>query len=250
MNDEVNRLRDIVDRSRRLVFFGGAGVSTACGIPDFRSETGLYSGTYAGRSPEEILSTGYFALNTESFYDFYRNHMIYPDARPGAIHRWLYELERHDKLRAIVTQNIDGLHKRAGNRRVYELHGSIYENYCIDCEAPYSLDKILGTEGIPRCDRCGGIIKPWVVLYGEAPDKYTCIGACREISGADTMIIAGTSLSVEPAASFIEYFAGRELVVINKEPTPADDRATLVIRGDIEEIAQAGIVIYRHNISK
>ena len=135
-----------------------------------------------------------------------------------------------------VTQNIDGLHKKAGNKRVYELHGSIYENYCVQCETEYPLDKIMETDGVPRCDKCGGIIKPWVVLYGEAPDKYTMIGACREISGADLMIVAGTSLSVEPAASLIGYFSGRDLVVINKEATPADEKASLVIRDDVESV--------------
>ena len=242
-------LEDIIRRSRRIVFFGGAGVSTASGIPDFRSADGLYSigrdevngsdGERRGPSPEEILSATYFALHTKEFYDFYRAHMVYPDAEPNACHRYLYELEKQDKLRAIVTQNIDGLHKKAGNKRVYELHGSIYENYCVHCEAEYPLEKIMESGGVPRCDKCGGIIKPWVVLYGEAPDKYTMIGACREISGADLMIVAGTSLSVEPAASLIGYFSGKDLVVINKEATPADEKATLVIRDDVASVFEA-----------
>ncbi|MBQ3370601.1 MAG: NAD-dependent protein deacylase [Mogibacterium sp.] len=232
----VEKLKEIIERSRRIVFFGGAGVSTASGIPDFRSEDGLYSEKYKGISPEEILSATYFLLHTTEFYDFYRRHMIYPDAKPNAVHRYLYMLEKRDKLRGIVTQNIDGLHREAGNKRVYELHGSVRENYCVDCEAEYPLEKILQSEGVPRCDRCGGIIKPWVVLYGEIPDKYTMIGAQREISGADTMIVAGTSLSVEPAASLIDDFGGRNLVVINKSPTPADERATLLIREDVEEV--------------
>jgi len=162
--------------------------------------------------------------------------MLYPDARPAAVHRYLYRLEQEDKLRGIVTQNIDGLHKMAGNKRVYELHGSVHENYCVDCEASYPLEKILESEGVPRCDRCGGIIKPWVVLYGEIPDKYTMIGATREITGADTLIVAGTSLAVEPAASLIDNFSGRHLIVINKEATPADERAELVIREDIDKV--------------
>jgi len=232
----IEKLKEIIRKSRRIVFFGGAGVSTASGIPDFRSEDGLYSERIGGVSPETILSAAYFMLHTEEFYDFYRSHMIYPDARPNAVHRYLYELEKQDKLRGIVTQNIDGLHKEAGNKRVYELHGSIRENYCVDCEAEYPLEKILQSNGVPRCDRCGGIIKPWVVLYGEIPDKYTMIGACREISGADTLIVAGTSLSVEPAASLIDEFNGKNLVVINKETTPADERATLLIRADVEEV--------------
>lgn len=211
-------------------------MSTASGIPDFRSEKGLYSADLSGVSPEDILSAAYFMLHTAEFYDFYRKYMIHPDAKPNAVHRYLYDLEKRDKLRGIVTQNIDGLHREAGNKRVYELHGNVHENYCVDCEASYPLVKILQSEGVPRCDKCGGIIKPWVVLYGEMPDKYTMIGACREISGADTMIVAGTSLSVEPAASLINDFSGKNLVIINKEPTPADERAALVIRADVEEV--------------
>ena len=239
MTENVRKLKEIIGRSRRVVFFGGAGVSTASGIPDFRSEEGLYSEKFKGRSPEDILSAAYFMLHTEEFYDFYRRYMIYPGARPNSAHRYLYKLEKQDKLRGIVTQNIDGLHKEAGNKRVYELHGNVHENYCVDCEAEYPLEKILQSEGVPRCDRCGGVIKPWVVLYGEIPDKYTMIGACREISGADTLIVAGTSLAVEPAASLINEFSGRNLVVINKEPTPADERATLLIREDLEAVFKA-----------
>ena len=236
--EAIKKLKNIVDGSKRIVFFGGAGVSTASGIPDFRSDEGLCSREFDGRSPEEILSATYFALYSEKFYDFYRRFMLHPDAKPNIVHRWLYMLEREDRLRGIVTQNIDGLHKAAGNKRVYELHGSVHENYCVDCESMYPIEKILKSEGVPRCDKCGGIIKPWVVLYGEALDKYTCIGACREISGADTMIVAGTSLEVEPAASFLEYFEGRNLVVINNEPTSADERADLVIRGKVEEVIE------------
>ena len=236
MTESVEKLKEIIRRSRRIVFFGGAGVSTASGIPDFRSEDGLYSERYQGLSPETILSASYFMLHAEEFYDYYRKHMIYPDARPNAVHRYLYELEKRDKLRGIITQNIDGLHKEAGNKRVYELHGSVRENYCVDCETEYPVEKILQSKGVPRCDKCGGIIKPWVVLYGEMPDKYTMIGACREISGADTLIVAGTSLSVEPAASLINEFSGKNLIVINKEPTPADEKATLLIRADVDEV--------------
>jgi len=236
MNESVKKLKEIIDRSRRIVFFGGAGVSTASGIPDFRSDDGLYAERFRGISPETILSASYFMLHTAEFYEFYRRYMIYPDARPNAVHRYLYELEKKDKLRGIVTQNIDGLHKEAGNKRVYELHGSVRENYCADCEKEYPLEKIIQSDGVPRCNKCGGVIKPWVVLYGEIPDKYTMIGACREISGADTMIVAGTSLSVEPAASLINEFSGKNLVVINKAPTPADERATLLIRADVDEV--------------
>ena len=234
--DKIRELQNIIDRSRRIVFYGGAGVSTASGIPDFRSADGLYSSVRSSVPAEEILSATYFALHTAEFYDFYRKYMVHPDAQPNAAHRYLYELEKVDRLRGIVTQNIDGLHKKAGNKRVYELHGNIYENYCVHCETEYPLEKIIRSEGIPRCDVCGGIIKPWVVLYGEALDKYTCIGAQREISGADTMIVAGTSLTVEPAASFISDFSGKHLIIINKEETPADSRADLLIRDDVARV--------------
>ena len=226
-------LKAILQKSRRIVFFGGAGVSTASGIPDFRSRDGLYARSLGDLTPEMILSKSFFYLHPEAFFDFYRAWMVHPEARPNAAHRFLYRLEARDRLRGIVTQNIDGLHKAAGNRRVYEIHGTIHENYCLDCNAFYPLDKIMRSPGIPRCDRCGGVVKPSVVLYGEPLDKYVCIGANREISQADTLIVAGTSLSVEPAASFLTSFSGRNLIVINREPTPADSRASLVIRGDV-----------------
>ena len=229
-------LQQIIDRSRRIVFFGGAGVSTASGIPDFRSEGGLYRRRFGDLTPEMILSQSFFYLNPEAFFDFYRSYMLHPDARPNAAHEALFRLEKADILRGIVTQNIDGLHKLAGNRRVYEIHGSVHENYCMDCNAFYPMEKVLHSEGIPRCEHCGGVIKPWVVLYGEAPDKYSCMGACREISNCDTLIVAGTSLSVEPVASFLTYFHGKNLVVINREPTPADEKATLVIHDDVARV--------------
>ncbi|MBQ4435205.1 MAG: NAD-dependent protein deacylase [Clostridia bacterium] len=231
----IDRLREIIERSRRIVFFGGAGVSTASGIPDFRSEDGIFAGDTDGLPPEMILSKTFFYLQPEAFFRFYRRHMLYPDAKPNAAHRYLYELEKRDKLRGIVTQNIDGLHKAAGNIRVYELHGNVHENYCMECNAAYPMEAVLHAEGIPRCE-CGGVIKPQVVLYGEPLEKYVCIGARREITNADTLIVAGTSLAVEPAASFIEDFSGKNLVVINRSPTPADERATLLIRGDVAEV--------------
>ena len=235
MMESVNLLRDIISCSRRIVFFGGAGVSTASGIPDFRSPSGLFSGNEAGLSPEWILSKTFFYLEPEKFFAFYRKHMLYPDAKPNSAHLYLAALERQDKLRGIVTQNVDGLHKQAGNIRVYELHGNVHENHCMECNASWPMEKILFSEGIPRCD-CGGVIRPDIVLYGEPLEKYVCIGARREIANADTLIVAGTSLAVEPAASFTEDFRGRNLVVINREPTPADVRATLVIRGDVSAV--------------
>ena len=233
---EMKAFQEIVDRSRRIVFFGGAGVSTASGIPDFRSETGLYAGEEEGLSPEMILSKSFFFLQPERFFAYYRKNMLYPQARPNAAHRKLLELEQQDKLRGIVTQNIDGLHKAAGNIRVYEIHGNVHENYCMDCNASYPMETILEAEGIPRCSDCGGVIKPSVVLYGEALPKYVCIGAIREITNADTLIVAGTSLAVEPAASFLSFFRGRNLVVINRDPIAVEERAVLVIRGDVAEV--------------
>jgi len=237
-SDAIRMLSEIIDRSRRIVFFGGAGVSTASGIPDFRSAEGLYASSEDDLPPEMILSRSFFYLQPEKFFDFYRKHLLFPEARPNAAHVYLYELEKKDKLRGIVTQNIDGLHRAAGNIRVYELHGNVHENYCMDCNAAWPMEKILHSEGIPRCD-CGGVIKPNVVLYGEPLEKYVCIGARREITNADTLIVAGTSLAVEPASSFIDDFRGKHLIVINQEPTPADERADLLLRENVAEVFQA-----------
>lgn len=234
----MRELQSIIDRAKRLVFFGGAGVSTASGIPDFRGDGGLYRQRFGGLTPEMLLSQSFFYLHPDVFFAFYRQYMLHPDARPNAAHRKLCELERAGKLTGLVTQNIDGLHRAAGNRLVYEIHGTVHENACIDCGRPYSLSWLLGTQGVPRCEDCGGVVKPSVVLYGEAPDHYAMTGACREISRCDTLIVAGTSLSVEPAASCLEYFRGRALVVINREKTPADARASLVVRGDVAEVME------------
>ncbi len=233
--DGCEALRRIIRRSKRIVFFGGAGVSTASGIPDFRSPSGLNAPGEDGLTAETALSRSFLYLQPEAFFDWYRRHMLYPDAEPNAAHRYLARLERMDLLRGIVTQNVDGLHRRAGNRRVYELHGSVLGNRCMECGAEWPMSKILESRGIPRCD-CGGVIRPGIVLYGEPPETFVMIGARREIASADTMIIAGTSLSVEPAASLTEGFRGRDLVVINLEPTPADGRASLVIRGDVSAV--------------
>ena len=233
---EIRALQEIIDRSRRIVFFGWAGVSTASGIPDFRSAEGLYAEEEDGLSPEMILSKSFFYLQPERFFDYYRRHLLYPEAKPNAAHRKLFELEQADKLRGIVTQNVDGLHKAAGNIRVYELHGNVHENYCMECNAAYPMESILNSEGIPRCRECGGVIRPNVTLYGEPLEKYVCIGAIREITNADTLIVAGTSLAVEPAASFISHFRGKNLVILNRTPIPAEEQATLVIHGDAAEI--------------
>ena len=188
-----------------------------------------------------MLSQSFFYLHPDRFYAFYREHMLHPQAKPNAAHRKLYVLERAGKLAGLITQNIDGLHRQAGNRYVYELHGSVHENRCIECGRLYDLDYILHTEGVPRCRDCGGVIKPYVVLYGEGLDPYVTTGACRDISRCDLLLVAGTSLTVEPAASMLSYFRGgsRKMVVTNRESTQADGRADLVLRGDIEEIMDA-----------
>ena len=230
----MKTLQEIIDKGKRIVFFGGAGVSTESGIPDFRSVDGLYNQKYA-YPPETILSDTFFYTHTEEFFDFYRDKMLFPNAEPNAAHKKLFELEQAGKLRGIVTQNIDGLHRKAGNKLVYELHGTVYQNTCLECGKKYGLDFILNSTGIPRC-ACGGVVKPDVVLYGESLDKYTIMGACREISQADVLIVAGTSLTVQPAASFLDYFNGRDLVVINRDETSADHRASLVLHERVGEV--------------
>ena len=231
-----DELKRILDASRRIVFFGGAGVSAASGIPDFRSDSGLYARDFEGLDPEMILSVSFFYLDPETFFRFYRQMLLHPEAKPNSCHRYLYTLEKEDRLRGIVTQNVDGLHQAAGNIRVYELHGSVHENVCMDCGERYDMMWMLHSAGIPRCERCGGVVKPGIVLYGESLNPYTCMGADREISQCDTLLIAGTSLQVEPAASFLRSFRGSHLLVINRDATPADDMAELVLREDLEQV--------------
>ena len=235
MTAQFETLRSFITHSKRIVFFGGAGVSTGSGIPDFRSAAGLYRNEFEGLSPEIILSKDFFYLQPEKFFSFYRQHMLFPDAKPNAVHRYLYALELQDKLRGIVTQNIDGLHRAAGNIRVYELHGNIHENECMGCGEHYPMEAVLRSSGIPRCS-CGGVIRPNIVLYGEPLPKYVVIGARREIANADTLIVAGTSLAVEPAAGFIDDFRGKNLIVINRDETKADKQATLVIRDPLTDV--------------
>ncbi|MBQ3761126.1 MAG: NAD-dependent protein deacylase [Clostridia bacterium] len=230
----MKTLQEIVSASKRIVFFGGAGVSTESGIPDFRSVDGLYNQTYA-YPPETILSRTFFELHPKEFFRFYRDKMLALDAKPNKAHLKLAEMEKKGVLSAVVTQNIDGLHQKAGSRNVFELHGSVHRNYCMDCGKFYPPEYILNSSGIPRCE-CGGVIKPDVVLYEEGLDNATVNGALREISSADTMIVAGTSLSVYPAAGFLDYFRGKELVLINRDPTPADHKATLVIHDKVGKV--------------
>ncbi len=234
MTDPIETLQKWVDQSRSIVFFGGAGVSTESGIPDFRSVDGLYHQKYAW-PPEQILSRTFFDDNPREFFRFYREKMLCPDAKPNAAHRKLAELEAAGKLTSVVTQNIDGLHQAAGSKRVWELHGSVHRNYCMNCRKFYPMEDILHSEGVPRCT-CGGIIKPDVVLYEEGLDSEVLNGALRDIRRADMLIIGGTSLAVYPAASLVNYYRGHRLVLINKSPTPYDSHADLLIAGPIGEI--------------
>lgn len=228
-------LQEIIDDSERIVFFGGAGVSTESGIPDFRSQDGLYNQKYK-YPPETIISRSFYERNYEEFFRFYRDKMIFPDAKPNAAHLKLAELERAGKLSAVITQNIDGLHQAAGSKNVIELHGSIHRNYCFECAEPYPLDYIINYDGTPYCDKCGGRIKPDVVLYEESLNGDDINRAVNEMASADTLIIGGTSLVVYPAAGFVNYFTGRHLVVINKSPTNADKNAELVISDSIGKV--------------
>ncbi len=230
--EAASELAERFGRARRAVFFGGAGVSTASGIPDFRSADGLYHQHFK-YPPEEMLGHGFFMAHTEEFYQFYRERMICLTARPNRAHEKLAELEREGHLAAVVTQNIDGLHQAAGSREVYELHGSVHRNICQKCGATYSAEWVLGTEGVPRCERCGGLVKPDVVLYGEQLDEHVLLASVQAISRADLLVIGGTSLVVYPAAGLVDYFQGSDLVIVNRDPTPADGGADLVCACDI-----------------
>lgn len=228
-------LQEIIDASNDIVFFGGAGVSTESGIPDFRSVDGLYNQKY-DYPPEEILSHTFFVNNTAEFYKFYRDKMLCPNAKPNAAHFKLAELEKAGKLKAVITQNIDGLHQAAGSKNVYELHGSTLRNYCTGCGKSFPFEYILNSDGIPLCDECSSVIKPDVVLYEEALDSDTIKGAVNAIANADCLIVAGTSLTVYPAAGFIRYFNGKHFVLINMAETPMDNSADLVIHGKVGEV--------------
>lgn len=228
----ISEFREIVDKYNNIVFFGGAGVSTESGIPDFRSVDGLYNQQY-DYPPETILSHTFYRRNPEEFYRFYRNKMLFTDAKPNAAHLKLAALERKGKVRAVITQNIDGLHQAAGSKVVLELHGSVLRNYCENCGEFYDINYILASHGVPRCEKCGGPIKPDVVLYEEGLDQKTINDAVRYIREAEVLIIGGTSLAVYPAAGLIDYFQGEKLVVINKASTPRDSYADLLIQAPI-----------------
>lgn len=242
MNTEIEKLTQILRNSNNIVFFGGAGVSTESNIPDFRSANGLFNARLnMTLSPEQLVSHTYFIRFPEEFFNFYKAKLIYPEAKPNGAHIALANLEEMGKLKAIITQNIDGLHQAAGSKNVFELHGSIHRNYCIKCNDSYDMDFILNSKGIPTCPKCSGTVRPDVVLYEEGLDESVLKGAIDAISKADTLIIGGTSLVVYPAANLINYFKGKNLVLINKSSTSADSRADLVIHDSIGKVLSEAV---------
>ena len=241
MDEGVLHLRELIEKSHRIVFFGGAGVSTESGIPDFRSAHGIYAGAQ-GKSYEEMLSHGYFMRHTEAFWRFYKNVMLYPDALPNDAHRVLAMLEHEGKLKAVITQNIDGLHQLSGSRNVLELHGTVHRNFCMRCGAEYGLSEVLSQEDVPVCGSCAGMLKPDVVLYGEQLDTDVLEEAIRQIEMCDLLIVGGTSLMVHPAAGLINYRRrGVPLVLMNRDQTPYDDRADLILRGNIAQVLKEAV---------
>ncbi|WPC41968.1 NAD-dependent protein deacylase [Clostridium sp. JS66] len=242
MNTEIEKLTQILKNSNDIVFFGGAGVSTASGIPDFRSSNGLWNEKLKiNFTPEQLVSHTFFMRYPEEFFKFYKDKLIYPNAKPNGCHIALAKLEEMGKLKAVVTQNIDGLHQAAGSKVVYELHGSVLRNYCMKCNAFYDEKFILESKGVPTCPKCGGKVKPDVVLYEEGLDNSIITGAVKAISEADTLIIGGTSLVVYPAAGLIDYFRGKNLVLINKSTTSADNKADLIINDDIAKVLSEAV---------
>ena len=234
MNEKIEKFKTLVNESNNIVFFGGAGVSTESGIPDFRSKDGLYNQKYK-YPPEEILSHTFFMNNTEEFFKFYKEKMNSLKYEPNVTHIKLAELEKEGKLKAVVTQNIDGLHQKAGSKNVYELHGSVLRNYCMKCHKFYDAEYVFNSSGVPKCS-CGGIIKPDVVLYEETLDEETLEKSVYAIANADLLIVAGTSLTVYPASGLINYFRGKNLVLINRDTTPFDNRADLVINESLGKV--------------
>lgn len=244
-NETISKIEDlahILHYSDNIVFFGGAGVSTASNIPDFRSAKGLYSMTLKKNfTPEELVSHTFFARYPEDFFEFYKEHLVYPDAEPNECHNALAKLEDMGKLKAVITQNIDGLHQVAGSKKVYELHGSVHRNYCVSCGEFYDSKYVREYDGVPKCAKCEAVVKPDVVLYEEALDDNVVSGAVSAIMKADTLIVGGTSLIVYPAAGLIRYFQGKKLVLINKSATSADREADLVIRDDIARVMREAV---------
>ncbi|MCD8037027.1 MAG: NAD-dependent protein deacylase [Clostridiales bacterium] len=237
MSNEVEKLKKIIDESDNIVFFGGAGVSTESNIPDFRSENGIYNAVNQyGYPPETMLSHSFFVSKPDIFFEYLKKTLIYPDAKPNNAHIGLAKLEKMGKLKAVVTQNIDNLHQMAGSEKVYELHGTLYKNYCVKCGKKFDIDYVMNSDGVPKCDKCGGIVRPDVVLYEEGLDSATIYASVDAIQKADVLIVGGTSLNVYPAAGLIDYYKGNKLVLINKSETPYDGRADLIIRESIGEV--------------
>ena len=237
MSPEVLELKKLIDESDSIVFFGGAGVSTESNIPDFRSENGIYNAVNQyGYPPETMLSHSFFISHPDIFFVCLRKNLIYPDAKPNNAHIGLAKLEEMGKLKAVITQNIDNLHQMAGSKNVYELHGTLYKNYCTKCGKNFDVDYVMNSSGIPRCDKCGGIVRPDVVLYEEGLDGTTIYKSVDAIEKADVLIVGGTSLNVYPAAGLIDYYRGNKLVLINKSVTSYDRRANLIIRENIGEV--------------
>ena len=236
MNEELEEVRRIIDKAEpnSVVFFGGAGVSTESGIPDFRSAKGVFNQAYP-YPPEVIVSHSFFEVHPDAFYDFYRAKMVHEDARPNQAHKKLAELEQRGILRSVITQNVDGLHQAAGSKKVHELHGSIHRNYCCDCGKRYGLDAIMATDGVPRCE-CGGVIRPDVVLYEEPLDQRVMQAAIEDITKAKTLIIAGTSRVVYPAAGLTDFFTGDNLIVINRDPSALDKTADYCLAMNVGEV--------------
>ena len=234
MKNQYETLKQIINQSHSIVVFTGAGISVPSGIPDFRSSDGIYNQkTNFSASPEDIISHSFFLSHTEDFYSFYKDKMCYPKAEPNAAHKYFADLEKKGKNVIVVTQNIDGLHQKAGSKIVYELHGTIHQNFCMRCGRLFGLDYVMNSKGVPHCDKCGGIVKPDVVLYEEGLDENTIQRSINAIMTCDTLIIIGTSLRVYPAAGFIRYFRGRYLVVINKDATSYDSNCDLVFNEDV-----------------
>ena len=225
----INKLQEAINESRNIVFFSGAGMSTASGIPDFRSETGLYKNVYRA---EEMLSHHFFMNDPKQFYEFYKEKMLYPDALPNDAHKFIAKLQESKNV-SVVTQNIDGLHQLAGSKIVYELHGSVLRNYCMKCHKFFDLDYMINADGVPKCDECGTIVKPDVVLYEEGLDDETVENAVHAIMNADLLIVCGTSLNVYPAAGFIRYFRGKHLAIVNRDETPYDNNCDIIIHDDL-----------------
>lgn len=235
--DNIQKLKKWVEESNNIVFFGGAGVSTESGIPDFRGEAGIYQTiSEYGINPETILSHTFFENNKEVFFDYCKKHLVFPDAKPNAAHYGLAELEKQGKLKAVITQNIDNLHQAAGSKNVLELHGTLYKNYCIKCGKKFDIDYVLNSDGVPKCDKCGGVVRPDVVLYEESLDMDVMQKAVNYIASCDMLIIGGTSLAVYPAAGLINYYNGNKLVLINKSTTNLDNRADLALHINIGEV--------------